>query len=308
MFEKTIEYIVELGKRGDLIHDEEALVWLAIERGDLVYRTTEVLIYFISYIIGASEYTVSFERNYMDEDGYTDFDSFFKSLKKKFAEGQISELGSTNEILNYLITVIDHMRMTDLDEIISMSALDINEITVRLIKDTPQIFEFGSFQLFFDDSYILGWLKPIIEKSHKLKIGYDPIQIIYFFWTIHLYYLLSNKIFYKSRKDKIPQLPFVYDYRIQRIVYQMLLMAGQEIQLHRGLAKKSARLFRSKRSLTTRVSLRQKEVIKLYNGIDTYERKPYAIANLIHQEMSKKMQEVPTVRTIREDLRKLGLC
>jgi len=362
MFEKTIEYISELGKRGDLICDdidawlegfrddqpdgyinlktgeegityrtkrcsyikEDAKQWLGspplsdeqrarlahaymLEREYIMHDTLGFLVDFTSLRTGVAEYGRSIIRNYMDQDEYPNFSYFFyHSFTKKAYEiepGQehTSELGPTLKVWNYFNNVQTYMVRADLDEIISMSALD--------IKDTPRMFESGALRLFFDDSYILSRLKPIIDTWGESQPPRSDNGISYLFWTIYLYYLLSHKICVQSKKDNtLPQLPFIYDYRIQKFMYKLIWMAGKRMLMMPNSAQDRIRVLRSKRTRKAGVWQREEEVIKLYNEIDTYERKPYQIARLIHQEMSKTMQAVPTVRTIRDDLKNLGLC
>jgi hypothetical protein len=243
------------------------------------------------------EYKASFEDNRLGEDEYIDFRSFHNVLTEKYKGKKKAEMGITLKIMEYLENAVEYIIDEDLDKIVNIAALDIN--------DKPDIFQTGFLQLIFDDSYIHDWLILLAEKKLK-RIPHNTITITYLFWTIFIYYLLSQKIYIETDKHK--KLPFIYDYRMHSIMPELCFRSAQMMQSAIKDAKELPRLMRSKNSLNAKMTLRHKEVIKFYNEIDPYGRKPYAIAELIHREMSKKMQEVPTVRTIREDLKRLGLC
>lgn len=150
---------------------------------------------------------------------------------------------------------------------------------------------------YFDEDKIIEVLTLMLSSDYDLGDPPHPDELLFHLWVIFVYYCLPYD-------DKLLMTDVKIDLAFTKLGHNLSARAAS----YRLFADDLYRLRKTRKATAQSRQNRQEVVRKHYEQMDTKGRRPYAIAKLIHQEMTKKMLEVPSVRTIRRDLKALGLC
>jgi hypothetical protein len=170
-------------------------------------------------------------------------------------------------------------------------------------EDIPDITPFLGF--LFDEDDILKNIKAILticshgETGISINWQHPPTHMEFHrhLWALFVYYCVT-----------VGTIPLLTDQKMDIALCLYSKTIGVADIRADVFAKDKYRTQKARKTTSKKIERRRKEILRLFNNIDTRGRTPHNIASLIQQEMEKIMQEPPSVKTIRRDLRELGLC